>query len=343
MKTFWPYDFFRNLWGFWTYYFLLYPILWLIAGVGEAITWLSGQNIISLILKSNNGRYSNIPYYYYFAIIGMCIFIIVGCFLLIKSTANGSSGKSMVHILKGAFSLIFWIIAIPFLAYMLNFFTIALIKVIFHNKQINGEQFAQRIANIGWLNQSLKPKDWNFNVAPTDYTQYNILVALIGAISVLILYFILSITFIKRIFTIVVYMCVAPLVVAECSSSGKYSKLIDLKDKIVGGFLSTFAILLSINIFNIIVIKLLNGVGNAFPILTPSPIKTALQIIILVGCSWSTYKISTEIQKLTSGSHKVDDGSGFNRGIDNKTKPHRKKIKEFAKGMITKKPPLPKL
>ena len=306
-----------NIFSNFFYNFLVKGPAFLLLGASKAISWLSSFNLISLIFGSKAHKITPPHIYISFAILGGAIFLIILCIQILKSFEYNNTKSTILTLCKNFILYLFFLITIPIIFWCINFITNQLLFLIFHVNNLSGKTFANEVLNIGWLSGGHQNFDFMRDGYP-DWAQYSIFVGSIAVISSLVMFFFLSFTLVKRVFTLFVYYVQAPLVISKALSGNEIGLITKWKNDILTNFMITFTIFLSFNSFTLLVPKIMIILANNHTL--DNATKIFLKISIIVGGSFTTYYLAHEIQHFVQTTYGFTNVKSLAWTVKNKTK-----------------------
>jgi len=221
--------------------------LYIVHGLGDAITYLSGQKIVDKIFGTN-GHFLNIPpqFFIFLAIAIMLIVLFAGGVILhamvhqnIRSEIAGIANRSIIVILL--------LLLIPLFFWVINFTVISIIHIIMP-EFVHGEKLANMVGALGFTD-GLNHQDWHYDVGYPDMENYNLFLGTLGSFFCMIIFFYLGLSLIQRIFDLFLLYITAPIVFSTATSGVKWQKINLWKDLVIGRFISSLGIVLSLTLF----------------------------------------------------------------------------------------------
>ncbi|CAB1053810.1 Mbov_0396 family ICE element transmembrane protein [Spiroplasma endosymbiont of Danaus chrysippus] len=221
--------------------------LYIVHGLGDAITYLSGQKIVDKIFGTN-GHFLNMPpqFLIFLAIAIMLIVLFAGGVILhamvhqnIRSEIAGIANRSIIVILL--------LLLIPLFFWVINFTVISIIHIIMP-EFVHGEKLANMVGALGFTD-GLNHQDWHYDVGYPDMENYNLFLGTLGSFFCMIIFFYLGLSLIQRIFDLFLLYITSPIIFSTATSGVKWQKINLWKDLVIGRFISSLGIVLSLTLF----------------------------------------------------------------------------------------------
>lgn len=233
--------------------------LYLLKGLGDAISFLSGNTLIDTIFKTN-GHLFGIPskFLIFLAIAGMLIVFFSGV-VIFHAIVNSNASSRIAGLINRIIIILLLLVLIPLFFWIINFTVTSLITIIMP-QLTTGETLANMIGKLGFTD-NLPHNNWSFENFP-DWNHYSLFIGAFGAFFSLFIFFILGISLVSRIFDLFLLYITSPVVIS--SATIHWQKVIIWKDLVIGRFVSSLGIVLSLTLFTQLEPELLKITRNAF-------------------------------------------------------------------------------
>ena len=282
--------------------FVKFP-LYFVAGVGDVIGYLSGRKISNLIFNTQGHKFGIDPLFLDFLLIAATLMLIFSCTFLIHVALQHTVQKEIGGLISRVISGLVLILLIPVIFFSANFLVISLIRVLLRN-QLSGTDLANQIGNLGWTDNKFHT-DWNFWHVPDFDQGYSLFLGTFGSFFCLVIFFILGLTLVKRIFDLFLLYVISPVVISTAASGARWSKISLWKDLVIARFISSLGIILAVSLFLSLSPRLFvagKAVGSAWYQ------KTALSLLFLCGAAVATLQSQQLFSALAGSTVGIQDG-----------------------------------
>lgn len=282
--------------------FIKFP-LYFVAGVGDGITYLSGSKISDLIFQSRQHHFAINPLFLNFLLIAGTLMIIFAALFLLRVSLQHSVQSELGGLVARIISGLFLILLIPIVFFCANFLIVNLIRILLKQK-LSGYQLANQVGQLGWANDQSHP-DWDFTHVPNFDDGYSLFLGTFGTFFCLVIFFILGLTLVKRIFDLFLLYVISPVVIATAASGARWNKVNLWKDLVIARFISSVGVILAISLFLSLSPQLFaagKAAGGAWYQ------KTALALLFICGGAVATLQSQQLFATLVGHTVGIQDG-----------------------------------
>lgn len=269
---------------------LLYDIfvrgpLFIVNGLGDAITYLSGQKIIDLVFGTT-GHFFNIPpQFIIFLALASCLVVLFAGGVILHAMVHQKIGSAVSALVNRIIIIVLLWVLVPLFFWIINFTVVSIIHILLP-KMIDGKSLANMVGSLGFTDNN-NHQEWNYDVDYPDWNHYNLFLGAFGTWFTMAIFFLLGLTLVKRIFDLFLFYVVSPIIFATASSNVKWQKVNLWKEFVIGRFISTIGIVLSLTFF----LNLEPVFFNAASEISSSWMaKSAFQLLFISGGAIATYQ-----------------------------------------------------
>lgn len=221
--------------------------LYLVHGVGDAITYLSGQKIIDKIFGSNGHFFGIPPQFFIFLVIAIALIILFAGGVILHAMVNQQIKSAMKSLANRVLMVILLMALIPLFFWVINFSIVSIIKIIMP-QFLDGRTLADMVGALGFTD-GLLHQDWHYDTGYPDWNNYNLFLGTFGSFFCMVIFFYLGLSLIQRIFDLFLLYITAPIIISTATSGVKWQKVNLWKDLVIGRFISTLGVVLSLTLF----------------------------------------------------------------------------------------------
>ncbi|WP_308150277.1 Mbov_0396 family ICE element transmembrane protein [Spiroplasma sp. AdecLV25b] len=231
---------------------LLYNIfvrgpLYIVHGLGDAITYLSGQKVVDKIFGSH-GHFLNMPpQFLIFLVISVILIVLFGGGVILHAMVNQGIGSAIAGLANRVIMVILLMVLVPLFFWVINFTVISIIHIIMP-QFVNGETLANMVGSLGFTDGQ-NHQNWHYDSGYPDWNNYNLFLGTFGSLFCLVIFFYLGLSLIQRLFDLFLLYITSPVIFATAVSGAKWQKVNLWKDLVIGRFISTLGIVLSLTLF----------------------------------------------------------------------------------------------
>lgn len=196
--------------------------LYLVEGVGNAFGYLTGAKIMDSIFHAKGDAFGMPRTYVVFLAVASVLMILFGCLAVLKATMTSSVQSELSSLARRILMILVILAMIPIIFFCANFIVTQLILAIMPGS-VDGKHLANQVGAMGFTSGSA-PTGWHFWNAP-DHTKYNLGIGAFGAMFSMVVFFILGVALLKRVFDIFLLYVVSPVVFSTAASSQRWSKV----------------------------------------------------------------------------------------------------------------------
>ncbi|WP_174479955.1 Mbov_0396 family ICE element transmembrane protein [Spiroplasma endosymbiont of Danaus chrysippus] len=157
----------------------------------------------------------------------------------IRSEIAGIANRTIIVILL--------LLLIPLFFWVINFTVISIIHIIMP-EFVHGEKLANMVGTLGFTD-GLNHQNWHYDVGYPDMENYNLFLGTLGSFFCMVIFFYLGLSLIQRIFDLFLLYITAPIIFSTATSGVKWQKINLWKDLVIGRFISSLGIVLSLTLF----------------------------------------------------------------------------------------------
>ena len=280
--------------------------LYVVNGLGDAITYLSGQKIIDLVFGST-GHFLNMPpQFLTFLAIAISLIILFGGCVILHAMVNKEMGSTLSSLANRVLMILLLLILIPLFFWIINFTVISIIKIIMP-QLIDGLTLADMVGRLGFTDGG-KHLDWNYNDGYPDWNNYNLFLGTFGSFFCLVIFFLMGLSLIKRLFDLFLLYIVSPVVFSTAASNAKWQKVSIWKDLVIGRFVSTLGIVLTLTLFMNLEPLMLSAADQVSDSWAG---QTAFKLLFIAGGAISSYQAQILFSTLVGTTVGITDGIGM--------------------------------
>lgn len=236
----------RAIWNL-TYSIFIFGPLCIVNGLGDAITFLSGPKIINLVFDTNSKYFKVPPQFIIFLAISIALVAIFGACSILQALIKQNVKSELVGLFNRIIMFVILMVFIPLFFWLINF-TITSIMALLMPQLIDGRSLADLVGKLGFIDGK-KHDDWHYDIGYPDWNHYNLFLGAFGSIFCLLIFFLMGISLIKRNFDLFLLYIISPVVLASIASGAKWQKIHLWKDLVIGRFISSLGIILTLTLF----------------------------------------------------------------------------------------------
>lgn len=294
----------QAIFGFGYDLFVRWPLR-IVEGIAGVFIWLASGSIIDSIFGLQGHSYSySVADFDKWLIVGVSLGVLLFAVFILHTAFKGETKRELAGSVQRFVLAILIIVLLPIVFFVANFIVSQLITLIFGGTEITGHELANSIAKTGW-DQGHVPSGWNYNDIPSYDGGYNLLVGCFGTWFSLFIFFIISLSLIKRLFDIFILYAISPLVFMTAVGSDRWKRVAIWKDLTIIAFLSSFAAMLSLYTFTILTERLNQIVDQQH---FGSLIYTAAKLIIVCGAAIGCYEGQRFFTSIIGGNTSISEG-----------------------------------
>ena len=277
----------------------------IVEGIAGVFIWLASGSIIDSIFDLQGHSYSySVADFDKWLIVGVSLGVFLFAVFILHTAFKGETKRELAGSVQRFVLAILIIVLLPIVFFVANFIVSQLITLIFGGTEITGHTLANDIAKTGW-DQGDIPSGWDYNDIPSYNGGYNLLVGCFGTWFSLFIFFIISLSLIKRLFDIFILYAISPLVFMTAVGSDRWKRVAIWKDLTIIAFLSSFAAMLSLYTFTILTERLNQIVDQQS---FSSLIYTAAKLIIVCGAAVGCYEGQRFFTSIIGGNTSITEG-----------------------------------
>lgn len=287
---------------------LLYNIcvrgpLFIVNGLGDAITYLSGPKIINLVFGSN-GHFFNLPKeFIVFLFISFTLIIIFSCCVILQALIKQGAGGILTGLLNRVITIILMLIFVPLFFWIVNFTVVSIIQILMP-QLIDGRALADMVGKLGFTD-GIKHDGWHYDVGFPDWNNYNLFLGTFGSLFSLIIFFLMGLSLIKRLFDLFLLYVTSPIVFATAATNSKWQKVSIWKDLVIGRFISTLGIILTLTLFMNLEPIMMNAADQVSSNWVG---QTAFKLLFIAGGAVASYSAQMLFSSLVGETVGIMDG-----------------------------------
>ncbi len=195
---------------------------------------------------------------------------------------NGSAVSELVN--RIIIIVLLWVL-VPLFFWVINFTVVSIIHILLP-KMIDGKSLSNMVGSLGFTDNN-NHQWWNYDIDYPDWNHYNLFLGAFGTWFTMAIFFLLGLTLVKRIFDLFLFYVVSPVIFATASSNVKWQKVNLWKEFVIGRFISTIGIVLSLTFF----LNLEPVFFNAASEISSSWMaKSAFHLLFISGGAIATYQ-----------------------------------------------------
>ena len=277
--------------------------LYIVAGVGNAITYLTGSKLATDIFNINGDRFGMPRDFVIFLAIAMTLIVLFMSLLAIKASLSSQVKMELSGMVNRTVTSLIIIVLIPVIFFCANFLIVNLIQIVLGG-DLSGQKLANQVGQLGFTDNK-NHSNFNFQNTPTIDDHYNLFLGASGSFFCLVIFFILGIALIKRIFDLFLLYIISPVVFSTATSSQKWSKVNLWKDLTIARFVSSLGVVLALNLFLTLEPRLFEAgraIGNNWFT------HTAFALLFICGGAIAVLQSQTIFSNLVGATVGIQDG-----------------------------------
>ncbi len=278
--------------------------LYIVQGVGDAISFLSGQKLIDIIfnVQNNSHSFGVSKEFLIFVGIAITLILLLGSMHILR-VALSSNAKGEVSSMSNRIICILGIVLmIPIIFFCLNFITTQLISIILDNN-LSGKALANQVGSLGFLSGH-PPSGWNYTSIP-NWNHYSLFVGIFGSWFCMFVFFLLGLSLVKRLFDIFLLYIISPAVFSTAVGDSKWTKVNLWKDLTISRFLASLGAVIALKVFMDLEPQLVNSVSMQN---WSWYSKITLQLLFLTGGAIAVVQSQVLFSNLIGGSVGISEG-----------------------------------
>lgn len=277
--------------------------LYIVSGLGDAITYLSGQKVIDTIFGST-GHFLNMPpQFIVFLAISILMVVLFAGGVILHAMVNHNAGSVIASLANRIIMVLLLLLLIPLFFWIINFIVISIIHIIMPNLT-GGDALANMVGSLGFTD-GLEHQDWHYDVGYPDWNNYNLFLGTFGSFFCMSVFFLLGLALIKRIFDLFLLYIVSPVVFSTAATGAQWQKVNIWKDLVIGRFISTLGVVLTLTLFMNLEPLMLNVASEVSSTWTG---QAAFKLLFIAGGAIATLNAQLLFSSLVGSTVGIADG-----------------------------------